>query len=137
MAGIAELFVKISADTKALKAGLDKADSRMGKFAAGIQKHHKAIGMAMTAMGGAIIAVGVLSIKTYAEMGDAVQKMALRTGFSTEALSELRHAAELSGASLEGIEKASRTLSGAITDAGFELETYVQLFQPFILHLLP
>lgn len=124
----AELLVKIGADTKQLKAGLDAADKRVGGFANTIKKHHRAIGMAMAAMGAAILATAALSVKQFAKMGDEVHKMALRTGFSTEALSELRHAAELSGTSLAGVEKASRTLSGAILDAGFGLETYVRAF---------
>ncbi len=124
----AELLVKIGTDTKQLKAGLNSAEKNVGGFANTIKKHHKAIGMAMTAMGAAILAAGALSVKAFAEMGDEVQKMALRTGFSTEALSELRHAAQLSGTSLQGLEKASRTLSGAILDAGFGLETYVRAF---------
>ena len=132
MAGIgetlAELQVKIKADSTQLKSGLDDAGKATEGFAQRHSKAIKGVGIAMAAMGAAVIAAGVLSIKTYAQMGDAVQKMALRTGFSTEALSELRHAAELSGASLEGIEKASRTLSGAISDAGDGLATYVRAF---------
>ncbi|KKL23151.1 hypothetical protein LCGC14_2428230, partial [marine sediment metagenome] len=124
----AELLVKVSTDTKALNTGLNAADKRVGGFANTIKKHHKAIGMAMTAVGAAILATAALSVKQFASMGDEVQKMALRTGFSTEALSELRHAAQLSGASLAWLEKASRTLSGAIMDAGFGLETYVRAF---------
>ena len=46
---LAELSVKIKADTAQLKTGL-KGDENM------IRKHHKAIGMAMTAAGGAILA---------------------------------------------------------------------------------
>jgi len=124
----AELFVKVGADVKGLKTGLDSAEKKVGGFANTIKKHHKAIGMAMTAMGAAILAAGALSVKAFAKMGDEVQKMALRTGFSTEALSELRHAADLSGTSLSSLEKASKTLSGAILDAGFGLETYIRAF---------
>lgn len=121
----------ISVGDAVVKLGLDKKDfdRDMKGLTASIKKHQKAIGIAMVAAGGAILAAGVLSIKTFAAMGDEVAKMAKRTGFSTVALSELRHAAELSGASLAGIEKASRTLSGAITDAGFGLETYVRAFE--------
>ena len=125
---LGELFVKVGADTKGLKRGLKGAEKQVGSFSKSIQKHSRAIGMAMTALGGAILAMGFLSVKTFAKMGDEVQKMALRTGFSTEALSELRHAAELSGTSLSSLEKASKTLSGAILDAGFGLETYVRAF---------
>ena len=124
----AELLVKIGTDTKQLKAGLNSAEKNVGGFAGTIKKHQRAIGMAMAAAGAAILAAGALSVKAFASMGDEVQKMALRTGFSTEALSELRHAAQLSGTSLQGLEKASRTLSGAILDAGFGLETYVRAF---------
>ncbi len=98
----------------------------MKGIGASIKKHQKAIGIGMTVLGGAILAAGAKSVQTFAKMGDEVQKMALRTGFSTEALSELRHAAELSGTSLSSLEKASKTLSGAILDAGFGLETYVR-----------
>ena len=118
---IGDALLKIGVDTK----DVDKGMQGLGDS---IKKHQKAIGIAMVAAGGTILAAGALAVKTYAQMGDEVAKMAKRTGFSTEALSELRHAAELSGASLAGIEKASRTLSGAITDASFGLETYVRAF---------
>ncbi len=120
----------ISIGDAVLKVGVDKKDfdKKMTGIGASIKKHQRAIGIGMATMGAAILAAGALSVKTFAAMGDEVQKMALRTGFSTEALSELRHAAELSGASLQGLEKASRTLSGAILDAGYGLETYVRSF---------
>jgi len=123
-----ELMVKIGTDTTQLKSGLDSADKQTGGFAQNITKHSKAIGIAMLAVGAAIVGVATKSVLSYAKMGDEIAKMAKRTGFSTEALSELRYAAELSGASLAGIEKASRTLAGAILDAGYGLETYVRAF---------
>ncbi len=118
---VGDAVLKLGVDTKDLDKGLKGIKGT-------IQKHSKAIGIAMTAAGGAILAIGALSVKAFAQMGDEVQKMALRTGFSTEALSELRHAAELSGTALSSLEKASKTLSGAILDAGFGLETYVRAF---------
>ena len=118
---VGDAVLKVGVDTKGMEKGLKG-------LGASIKKHQRAIGIGMAAMGGAILAAGALSIKTFAKMGDEVQKMALRTGFTTEALSELRHAAELSGTSLSSLEKASKTLSGAILDAGFGLETYVRAF---------
>jgi len=114
-----------------IKLGLDKTafDKQMTGLKGTIQQHSKQIGMAMTAAGGAILAAGALSVKTYAEMGDEVQKMALRTGFSTEALSELRYAAELSGTNLEGLDKAVKRMSGTILDAQDGMETYVRAFE--------
>ena len=119
---VGDAVLKLGVDTKDLDRGMQGLGNR-------IKKHHKAIGLAMTAAGGAILAAGALSVKTYAKMGDEVQKMALRTGFSTEALSELRHAAEISGASLSTLEKGVKRMSGTILDAQDGLETYIRAFQ--------
>jgi len=119
---LAELSVKIKADTAGLKTSLNKSTQMF-------KQHSKAIGMAAAAMGTAIVAAGALAIKTYAQMGDEVQKMALRTGFSTEALSELRHAAEISGASLTTLEKGVKRMSGTILDAADGMETYIRAFE--------
>lgn len=110
------------------KSQMQSAQTTMGKLQTSFKQHQRAIGMAAAAAGTAILGFGAIAVKTYYEAGDEVAKLAIKTGFSTEALSELRHAAELSGTSLLGIERASKTLSGAITDAGYGLETYVRAF---------
>lgn len=114
-------MLKLGVDTK----DMDKA---MQGLRGRVQKHSKAIGMAVTAAGGAIVAAGVLSVKKYAEMGDEVAKMARKTGFSTVTLSELRHAAELSGTSLTGLEKGVKKMAMSISDAKDGLETYTREF---------
>lgn len=131
MAGdtLAELKVKIDTDTKGLQAGLKDSEKRMGKFTAGIRKHSKAVGIGMAAMGAAIVGAAVLSVKSWANMGDEIAKMARKTGFSTEALSELRHAAMLSGTDLATVEKATKRMSKAISDAGDGMATYVRAFE--------
>ncbi len=114
-----------------VKLGLDKKDfdRDMKGLRGAIQKHRKAIGVAMAGMAVAAIGGAVASIKAFADMGDEVQKMALRTGFSTEALSELRHAAEISGASLSTLEKGVKRMSGTILDAQDGMETYIRAFE--------
>lgn len=60
-------------------------------------------------------------IKGSLDAADKIHKLAIRTGVSTEALSQLEHAANLSGVSFEstakGLEKMSRSMSEAA--AGF------------------
>ena len=126
---IGKLFVSIGADLKDFKSGLTQVKADMGGASGAIMKNNKAIGGGMLAAGAGIAAAGLLSVKTYADMGDEVAKMAKRTGFSTEALSELRYVAEISGTSLTNLEKASRTLSGVIVDAGDGLVTYTRAFE--------
>jgi len=101
-----EVVIRVNADVAKAKAGL-----------AGIADKMKSVGRAATVAGGLITGLGVASITQFAKMGDEVQKMALRTGFSTEALSELRVAAELSGSSLKGMETGIRRMSKVIVDA--------------------
>lgn len=118
---IAELVAKITVDSAGLKSGLSKASQAMQKF--------KTAGKVLTGVGAGITGSFAAVTMKWAEAGDEVQKMALRTGFGTEALSELRHAAQLSGAELTDLEKASRTLSGAIIDAGEGMTTYVRALE--------
>ena len=78
-----------------------------------VTKYAAVLGAAIVAVGGALAAIAI----TTANAGDAFQKMALRTGVSVEALSELKYAAELSGLSIEDIETGLRKLSKTMFDA--------------------
>jgi len=100
----------------------------MKGIGASIKKHQKAIGLGMVAAGGAILAAGALSIKTFAEMGDEVHKMALRTGFATESLSRLKYAAEIGGATLGDVEKGFKKMAMSVSDAKDGLATYTREF---------
>ena len=109
--------------------GKDKASPAMkgiGTSMKSMSRQARTAGIAMVAFGAALAGAMALAVKSTAKAGDEVAKMAIRTGFTTEALSELRHAAELSGTSLDGLEKASRFLSRAIVQAGDGLATYVR-----------
>lgn len=125
MAGIgdvlAELSVKIKVPTAGLKTGLKGAEGM-------IKKHHRAIGMGMMAIGAGIVASGVLAVKSYAKMGDEIGKMSKKISFSTVALSEWKHVAEIGGASLETIEKSVKKMSMSIGDLSAGLATYTREF---------
>ena len=110
----------ITGDSRKLNAALDKGKRGAAGLAASFKKHSRAIGAGMTVMGGVVTGVMAKVVTSFANTGDEIQKMALRTGFSTEALSELGFAARRSGASLETIEKASKKMSQTIFEAGDE-----------------
>lgn len=121
---VKSLLVKFGTDTKAMEAGFQKADGLIQKHS---EKFKKA-GRAMTVAGAAIVGSIGLMVKSYVAAGDEVHKMALRTSFSTEALSELKYAAEISGASLADVEKGIKKMSKTIVDASDGLTTYVRAF---------
>ncbi len=101
----------------------------------GIGMKTQALGRKFTKMGQAMVLAGVAiagalagMVISYAKVGDEIAKMAKRTGFGTEALSELRHVAELTGTDLSAIEKAAKKMSKTIVDASDGLMTYIRAF---------
>lgn len=109
----------------------DKASKQMkgiGKSAGTMGAAVKKAALAFVAMGAAVgVAMGK-AIKDWAAAGDQIQKMALRTGIATEALSELKYAAEISGASIEDLEKAFKRMSKTVVDASEGMATYIRAF---------
>ena len=72
--------------------------------------------LALGAAGTAVVGAIALSVTSFAKAGDEIQKMGLRTGFTTESLSELKFALEQSGTNIEGFEKGIRRMSSFIAD---------------------
>jgi len=115
---------KWDSSVKAVKGQLKTLGGKAQAHSAQI----KGMGRSMTMAGGVIVGAMGLMIKKYADAGDEVHKMAIKTGFSTEALSELKYAAEISGASLGSLDKGVKKMSKSLTDADRGLETYVVSF---------
>jgi len=117
-------FVELFADDRKLARGLKAAQRKLKAFGAGVRR----IGRAFAAIGTAGLVPLLGAIKIFKSGGDALDKMAKRTGVSVETLSELGFAAEQSGAGLETLEKGVRTMQRAITDLGRGLSTQVDAF---------
>lgn len=119
-----EAFVRMSLDANAMVKGLRNVRRRLssiGSAAANVGKKLTAMGVGVTASLGAAVAV-------FVKTGDALQKLAIRTGFSVESLSELEFAASQSGAALEDLEKGVRKMQQSIVDLGRGLSTQVDFF---------
>lgn len=106
-------YVELGVSDK-LTAGLKAAQARLQAFGAGVTS----LGVKLTAIGGAIGAPLAASVQHFSTAGDELEKMATRTGLSVEALSELQYAADLSGTSIDDLEKGVRKMQQTITDAG-------------------
>lgn len=131
---IGEAFIALKASFDEFRKEMDLIKKEVEKSVSPIQKQFKDIGKSVGNAGkdltkfvtGPIAAAGgglmLLASKT-AAAGDAIQKMAQRTGFSTEALSEYKHAAELSGTSLEAIETSVKRMQRTLLDAEQGLKT--------------
>jgi len=118
-----KLNVVITATDHASKA-LTELAGKADKMSAQFGKMGKAMLVAGTALG-----TGMVALTTkYAKAGDEVAKMAKRTQWGVESLSELRHVADISGMDLSQFELGTRKLSGAILDASYGMETYTRAF---------
>jgi Mg2+ and Co2+ transporter CorA len=93
------------------KSSMDKLRGMRGSF------------LAVGAAGGAVVGALGLAIKSFAQTGDEIQKMAFRTALSTEVLSEYKFALEQSGSSIDGFEKAIKRMSSFVLDGRDGLAT--------------
>lgn len=94
-------FVEIFADTSPLLRGLKQVRGQLTSFGADIAK----VGLAFTALGGAVTAPLGFAIKKFGDMGDRLFELSVEANISVEALSELGYAAEQSASSLEAISR--------------------------------
>lgn len=149
MAELGEISVRLTAKTQSFDRSMRSAAETVGsasKAAAGLAL---AAGAAAAALAGSLAAAAADVVKQVAAMGDAAAKAAGRMGTTAETVQELKHAAELSGSSVEDVEKAFvklaknandttkgigtakdafRDLGISVTDAGGSLKSNETLF---------
>jgi hypothetical protein len=106
-------YVELTTNNSKLMRGLADAQKRLQSFGAATRM----LGTKVFAVGAGIATPILASAKIFSDVGDQIQKMALRTGVSTEALSTLGFAAEQSGADLVSLEKGLLRMQRTVADA--------------------
>lgn len=112
-------YVELGANDAQLMKALRRAQKRMRAFASGISS----LGGKLAAGGGAMLTPFAVSTKVFLKAGDQLDKMAKRTGFTVESLSELGFAAEQTGSDITTLEKGVRRMQQTVNDAGRGLST--------------
>ena len=125
---LANIAIKLSANMVDFENDLGRANRLAGKRAGQMKKSFNAafvaIGAAAFSAGGAIGAL----VKVTANTADNIQKLSIRLGVTTEFLSEMRHAADLSGVSFEKVNVGVAKMSKSINDADNGLSTAKRAF---------
>ena len=99
-----------------------KAKDEASKTLNGINSSTKTLTKAFKVMGG-ILSVGILAkgiqkmLSNVTDLGDQFDKMAKRTGETTEFLSSMAHVAELAGTNIQTLEGGFRRAQRTISDA--------------------
>lgn len=107
------VYVEIGADPKKLFAALGTVNKRIGQLGSSMMS----IGNRLMTAGSAITAPILGAAAAFSEVGDAVAKMAARTGLSTEAVSAFGFAAGQSGTDIGTLEKGVRTMQRTLDTA--------------------
>lgn len=122
---IGALRVVLGADTAALEKGLKDARGSLDKFSSNL----KGAGVAMAAsLTTAFVGIG-LAVKGTINEADKLYKMSQSIGIPIEELSKLKHAADLSGVSLESLSKGVGRLNRNTLEAAQGLQTPIRAFE--------
>lgn len=109
-----ELFAKISLDTKDYESGLTEAKGKAQKFASGVATGAKVGAAAVAAIGTAVMGAGAAFVDQtgkVAEYGDHIDKMSQKIGISAKAYQEWDAIMQHSGASIDSLRPAMKTLA--------------------------
>ena len=112
---------KITLNTKAFQNGVKRVKAMAKRLGSELVTRFKtagkviAVGLAGASLAAGLV-IGAVATKTI-KAGDEIHKMGLRTGFTAEELTRLKHAAELSGTSIEGIEDTVKDMQKNLVDA--------------------
>lgn len=119
-----DLVVRLGLNSKGFTRGIDQSKKSLGGLSGFASK---AIGGAL-AIGAGIAVAGAVAVKSafsFAAYGDQLDKMAGRTGFTTNALSELGFAAEQSGTDINTLELGIKGMQKQLLNAERGLSTSV------------
>lgn len=119
---VVELIDKATNAMKGIRSGLETGFEAVKKGAA-------VAATAIAAASAAAVAYGTASVMAYSDVGDAVEKMAKRTGLAAEDVSALRVAADASGTSIEAVEIGIKTMQKTMTDASTASDGLKQAFE--------
>ncbi|WP_149983274.1 hypothetical protein [Pseudoalteromonas rhizosphaerae] len=120
MSTLASLNIQISGNSASLRKELTKAGNSVKGFAKNARSNLNKYGKAAV-VGGALVVGSMLAIyKQQAAVIDQTAKYADSIGIQTGALTELRHAAGLSGVATKELDKSLENMTRRSADAAFK-----------------
>lgn len=116
-------FIEIGTRMSGFMSGLNAAGVAVDGFVANSVGKLREVGESLTGLGGKLMGLGgamlaplALSVKTLADYGESMSKLASKTGMSQELLAGLSYAAETSGISVSAVATSMKSLRMAVVD---------------------
>jgi hypothetical protein len=120
MSTLASLNVMIGGNSVALRKELTRTSKRLQEFSKNARNNINKYGKAGVVAGGLVVGSLLAIYKQQATVIDQTAKYADSIGIQTSALTELRHAAGLSGISVKDLDKSVENLTRRVADAAFK-----------------
>ncbi len=120
MSTLASLNVMIGGNSVALRKELTRTNKRLQEFSKNARNNINKYGKAGVVAGGLVVGSLLAIYKQQATVIDQTAKYADSIGIQTSALTELRHAAGLSGVSVKDLDKSVENLTRRVADAAFK-----------------
>lgn len=120
MSTLASLNVMIGGNSVALRKELTRTSKRLQEFSKNARNNINKYGKAGVVAGGLVVGSLLAIYKQQATVIDQTAKYADSIGIQTSALTELRHAAGLSGVSVKDLDKSVENLTRRVADAAFK-----------------
>lgn len=124
-AEVGALRVRLSLDAGEFTRGLKSSETALDKFAANAKRAALVAAGAIAGVAGGVVA----SVKSMLDQADKLGKMAQSIGIPVEELSKLKHAADLSGVSLESLGKGVGRLSRNLVEAAQGSQAPIRAFE--------
>ena len=119
MATIAKISIELAANSAKMVSELKKTNRKIDSFA---KKAKKSINVMKAAFLATAAAMTFKFAKGALDAGDEIQKLSIRLGATTEALSQFQHVANLSGVTFRtfvmGLQRSTRRISEAAAGTG-------------------
>lgn len=109
-------IIKLEADVAQFNAGMRSAGLQTEQAMKQMKKDAEMVGAAIGAM--AVVGAGAMFVmaRRAIDSADGLAKMSQKTGLAVEQLSQLQHAADLSGVGNESLEKSIRLLNISVAE---------------------
>ena len=101
----------------ALESALSKVENAIGRVQKEVKESSATLAIFSSGVLGGLKDAVASTCSAFGTFGDSFNKMALRTGLSTETLSEYAHAAAMCGADISNVEGALKGMSRYLDDA--------------------